>query len=544
MGDLQAKVLSDLRSVWRRRWYIVAIAWAICLAGWGFVLVLPDTYASKTRIYVDTQTMLAPLLRGIAVASNLDQQVAFMKRTLLSRPNLEQVARMTDLDLTAETDRDMDGLLNELSKDILIRSQGTDLFTIEYTHENPQMAQRVVSSLVNIFVEDNLGQNREDMEKARAFVEAQINQYERQLREAESRLADFRAKNLQYVSGGASFLQRVEAASLDVKRQESELADLLATRERMREQLESIPQFIPVDSQPQVVINNDPVLSSEDALRRRIQEVERNLDSLLSLYTEQHPDVKAARRTLDKLKAQLEGMDQIVVAATDSDASQNAGDPNLNSRGEPKSLIPNQVFETLKLRLLDIDAFISSKERRVEAARDALRRAQELATTAPQVEARLADLNRDYEVVKANYEQLLARRESARIAQAVDAETDIQFRIVDPPQVPTIPTGPNRPLFMTVVLVLGLGSGVAFAYLLAQMDVSFSTSANLHDVIGLPVLGAVSSIGGAEGTSVRAVRIAAFATVLGALMAIYASMMIFGENLSDRMNQLGLERLL
>ena len=420
MGEIQARLLSDLRAVWRRRWFIVSIAWAVCLAGWGVVLILPDNYESRTRIYVDTQTMLAPLLRGIAVSSNLDQQVAFMKRTLLSRPNLEQVARMTDLDLTAETDRDMDSLLDTLAKQIAIRSQGEDLFTLSYRHENPQMAQRVVSSLVNIFVEDNLGQNRQDMEKARAFVEAQIAQYERQLRSAEKRLAEFRAANLQYTAGGGNFLQRVEGAAASLKAQQSELSDLIATRERMRQQLESIPQFISVDSQPQVVINNERVLSSEDALRSRIQDVERNLDALLGQYTDQHPDVKAARRTLEKLQAQLDGMDQLVVASDNADGA--ASDSQSLNSSEPKSLIPNQVYETLKLRLLDIDAFISSKERRVETARDTLEKAQAQAATAPAVEARLADLNRDYEVIKANYEQLLARRESARIAQAVDAD--------------------------------------------------------------------------------------------------------------------------
>ena len=544
MGDIQAKLLSDLRAVWRRRWYIVAIAWASCLAGWGVVLVLPDNYASKTRIYVDTQTMLAPLLRGIAVASNLDQQVAFMKRTLLSRPNLEQVARMTDLDLTAETDRDMDALLNTLSRNIRIRSQGRDLFTIAYQHENPQMAQRVVSSLVNIFVEDNLGQNRQDMEKARAFVESQIAQYERQLRESEKRLAEFRAANLQYTSGGQGFLQRVERAAGYLKSQESELADLMATRERMRQQLETIPQFIPVDSQPQVVINNERVLSSEDALRSRIQDMERHLDSLLGQYTEEHPDVKVARRTLTKLQGQLEGMEQMIVAADDAANEEQDLVKDPFAPDSTKSLIPNQVYETLKLRLLDIDAFISSKERRVEAARESFDAAQTLATTAPAVEARLSDLNRDYSVVKANYEQLLARRESARIAQAVDAETDIQFRIVDPPQVPTIPTGPNRPLMMTMVLFVGLGGGAAFAFLLAQMDVSFSTAGNLHEVIGLPVLGAISSLGAADASSVRVMRVATFGTVLGVLIILYGGMMVYGGELSENVRSLGLERLL
>lgn len=116
MGDLRGQVLAILRSIWRRRWYIVAISWTLCLVGWGVVMILPDRYESKTRIYVDTQTMLAPLLRGIAVASNLDQQVAFMQRTLLSRPNMSQVVRMADLDLSVTNERDMEALLDGLSQ--------------------------------------------------------------------------------------------------------------------------------------------------------------------------------------------------------------------------------------------------------------------------------------------------------------------------------------------------------------------------------------------------------------------------------------------
>ncbi|MDP6564249.1 MAG: Wzz/FepE/Etk N-terminal domain-containing protein, partial [Alphaproteobacteria bacterium] len=193
MGDLRAQILAAIRALWRRRWYIVGIAWALCLVGWTVVLLLPDQFESKTRIYVDTETMLAPLLSGIAVASNLDSQVAFMNRTLLSRPNLSQVVRMADLDLSVSNEREMEALLDRLSRDISVRSQGADLFSISYTHNSPQIAQRVVQSLVNIFVEDNLGQNRSEMEKARAFLEAQIAQYERQLRNSEKRLAEFKA---------------------------------------------------------------------------------------------------------------------------------------------------------------------------------------------------------------------------------------------------------------------------------------------------------------------------------------------------------------
>src|SRR5690606_11795448 len=126
------------------------------------------------------------LLSGITISAfNLDQKILYMKRTLLSRPNLAKVVRATDMDLAIKNEQEMERLLDELEKDIQVRSQGQDLFTISYTHRNPQTAQRVVQSLLNIFVESNLGENRTEMEKARAFVESQIAQYERQLAEAE-----------------------------------------------------------------------------------------------------------------------------------------------------------------------------------------------------------------------------------------------------------------------------------------------------------------------------------------------------------------------
>ena len=188
MNEIITEVLSYAKAMWRYRWLSLIIAWAVSITGWIFVILLPDKFESEARIYVDTGSLLAPLLKGIAVENNLDQEVTIMQRTLLSRPNLEQVMRMNDLDLTATEPDEVEAMLAGLARDISITAQTKNLFSIAYSHTNPRQAQSVVQSILTIFVENNLGESRTDMESARGFIEKQIAEYERQLRQAEQRL--------------------------------------------------------------------------------------------------------------------------------------------------------------------------------------------------------------------------------------------------------------------------------------------------------------------------------------------------------------------
>ena len=103
MNEAVEQVLGYARGVWRRRMLVLIVAWLISLMGWVWVYLLENQYKAQARVYVDTQSLLRPLLSGLAVQPNVGQQVALMTRTLMSRPNLEKVARMTDLDLRAKT---------------------------------------------------------------------------------------------------------------------------------------------------------------------------------------------------------------------------------------------------------------------------------------------------------------------------------------------------------------------------------------------------------------------------------------------------------
>src|SRR3954447_1552540 len=183
MNDILGQFQFYAAALWRKRWYVVPIAWVFCIGGWLAVMSLPDRYESQARIYVDTDTLLSPLLKGLSIEGNIGAQVDYMQRTLLSRPNLEKLIRMADLDLGVENETQKDLLLRDLAKrtSILAQGQGKNLFAVGFNDKRPEVAQRVVQSLLSIFVESNLGASRTDIEKARQFLDQQISDYERQL---------------------------------------------------------------------------------------------------------------------------------------------------------------------------------------------------------------------------------------------------------------------------------------------------------------------------------------------------------------------------
>src|SRR5258708_4313042 len=212
MNEIYRQILGYASSLWRKRWYIALIGWAVCIPGWIAVMQLPDRYESQARIYIDTDSLLSPLLRGISVESNVGQQVDFMQRTLLSRPNIEKLTRMAALDLRARTEGERDALFKDVAKRIqIVQNQGRNLFAASYAAPSPETAQRVVQSLLSIFTEINVGASRTDIEKAQQFLDVQVAQYEKQLHDAEERLAEYKKSHLDVLSrAGGSFQQSLD----------------------------------------------------------------------------------------------------------------------------------------------------------------------------------------------------------------------------------------------------------------------------------------------------------------------------------------------
>ncbi len=468
MNEVLAQLRGHSLAVWRHRWYIIVTAWVISIGGWVSVRYIPDRFEATTRVYVNTQSLLKPLLAGLAVQPNTTQQITVMASTLISRPNLEKVARMTDIDLGSITPVQMDSVIDELSKQIKLASSGTDDYTISYENKDPALAKKVVQSLLNIFVESGLGNNRKDIAASQTFINEQLKEYELKLVDSENALKDFKQKNVGMMRGetGQDYYSELVA----VKNQVEQAALSLREAEDRRNSLK------------QQISGDDPTLltdaidsSSNSKYDARIDSLNKELDSLRLKYTEQHPDIVAAKRLIAELES--------------SKTKESA------LKTPVASLTKNPFYQQLNMSLAEAEANTASMKARLSEYQSRYSQLRAAANQIPEVDAQLTQLTRNYDIYKSSYDTLLSRRESAKMSSAVDSKTDsVDFRIIDPPHVPHAPSSPNRPLWISLVLLGSIAAGIGLAFLVSQVKPTLSNRFDILTLTNLPMLGTVSLI--------------------------------------------------
>lgn len=508
MESMRILLTQYLRAAWRRRWMGLIVAWLVCGVGWAGVYMIPNQFESGARLYVDADAVLTPLLRGLAADSAPTTQLELLQRTLLSRPNMEKLVSKTDLDLTLNSPSDRERLLTKLANEIKVTPQTKNLFTINYRNKNPKLAHDVVQTILTIFVESATGGSRTDMENARRFLERQIQSYEQQLRAAEKRRADFRARYLEILpSDNNPNVPALDGARTAAQALEGKLQDALIARDALKQEVENTPPMLVVESG--ALVNGQPV-------KTRLQEAEEQLRMLLLRDTEAHPDVIAQRKLIDSLKKSPEE------AAAPADKAAGAKDA---AAGSPKRSVPNQVYDQLKVKLIEADTNVISLQRQRDEAVRNLEKLEKVQREQPGLIAEYQNMDRDYGVLRRNYEELLGRLQAANIAQAADTQADkVKLQIIDPPEIPRLPVAPNRMLLITGVLLGGLGGGLGITVLFGQLDSSFSTVDDLRK-LGLPVLGGISILGLAP-LRQRLMTVVRFGAAVGVLVCIYGGLAI------------------
>jgi polysaccharide chain length determinant protein (PEP-CTERM system associated) len=517
--SLQSQAMPIVQALWRHRWLAVGTAWLVCTAGWIGAAFIPTKYESTARVYLNADPLLTPLLRGLAADTDPGRHLDFMQRTLLSRPNLEQLVRLTDLDTGVRTPGEKEALFIHLAKDISVTPITLNLLALSYRDSDPVMAKNIVQSLLTIFAEKMAGSSRADMDSAQRFLDGEIASYRDQLRAAEKRRSDMAEKYPDIVRnrspdapGGDDNGNRLEQARATVAQLKLELADSVSKRDTIQKELASVPTTLSVDNGPQVIIMGGRL----SPLDERLQERRRNLDGLLLKYTEEHPDVKAERQAIAQLQA---------------DATKSSGGGTGGGSAASRGQIANGVYDQIKVRLVDAEAVVAALQRRLSEAESQQTKIEQIAKSAPGILQQAQDLDRDYSILKRNYMELVARRESMQIANNADTKTEkIQFRIVEPPQVPVAPAAPNRPLLVTIVLALGVGAGLVAPLLIMQLDRSFATLGQLRN-LGIPILGSVSrlSIGAAQRrAALQLVGVSASALIL---VAVYGTLLMLSIGL-------------
>ena len=505
MDELLQQLMTYLRGMWRRRWPGLAVAWIVGIAGAFTLFEMPDKYEASARVYVDTQSVLKPLMSGLAVQPNVDQQISILSRTLISRPNIEKLIRMADLDHNIQTNREKESLIDDLMKTLQLRgSDRQNLYTITYRDTNPNEAKRVVQALLSLFVESGIGDKRKGTDTARRFIDDQIQAYEARLKDAENRVKEFKLAHMGMTGGdGNDYYSQMQRLNEEHNRVLLELRAAEQARDSYKNE---------IGGEEAVYVPDGTAMAPTGAaseIDMRIDALRRNLDELLRRYTDEHPDVVGTRR---------------VIASLEEEKKAKSSGQKADGTPAARPLNANPVFQQIKVALAESEANVASLQARADELQARVEKMKAAAQMLPEVEAQYASLNRDYDVQKRNYQTLVQRRESAAMSGDMDAAAGVaDFRIIDPPSVSPTPVAPNRLLMLPAVLFVALGAGLFFSFIISQALPTFHDARTLREVTARPVLGTVSLLINATMNRQRRRNVALFAGGLAGLFAVYGA---------------------
>ncbi len=486
MEELISQLTSIARGMWKFRWMGLIVAWVVGIVGAVVAFRVPDRYEAMARVYVDTQSILKPLMSGLAVQPNIDQQVSMLSRTLISRPNIEKLVRMADLDLKTSSKAQQEGLIEGLMKTVEIRSAGRDnLYSLSYVEADKDKAKRVIQSMVSIFVESSLGASRKDTDSAKVFLDEQIKTYEGKLEEAEARLKEFRLRNLEMQSADgkdsagrlAEISQQLESAKLGLREAEN-------ARDAARKQMEVQRTPTASNAATQSLLQESSIGVATPEIDARLEAQRRSLDGLLQRFTERHPDVINTRRLIKDLEEQkrreVAELRKMAMAAP---------------QPQQMNAYDNLAVQELSKLLATTEVQVAALKARVAEYQSRYINARAQSKVAPQIEAEAAQLNRDYGIIKKNYEDLVGRRQSAVMSGDLDmASGVVDFRLIDPPRVSPRPVSPNRLLLIPLALLAALAAGLFTAFAASQLRPVYNDGQEMRLKTGLPILGVVSVV--------------------------------------------------
>ncbi|SFP11735.1 XrtA system polysaccharide chain length determinant [Qipengyuania nanhaisediminis] len=462
MQDIIDQFRSALHTIWNRRWIALAVAWGVCVLGWMAVALIPNSYESRARIFVELEDVLGEELQ---IANGGEEAITRVRQTLTSTTNLEKIIRSTRLGDKIQTDLEMQNAVADLSENIRVSLQQENLFEITATigrsgfsdAENAKLAQEVVQRMIDLFREQNIADNRGDVAQTMIFLEQALEERKAELEAIEERRLAFEAANPEAVAGAGASAMRLQTMRSEMRNVDSDIAAAQSSLAAINGQIAGTPRTIVTAGAgggPQgALIQAESQLA---AMRARG-------------LTDNHPDVVAQLRQVEALRQQASA------APANSGGTINPAYSSLVSiRAERQANV--QALQARKVALQsDITALIASQ------------------ASEPAVAAEARRISRDYEVQKEKYDELLQSRERMRVRG--DYETNrnsFQFDVIDPPILPQTPAAPNRPLLLVGVLMAGLAIGAGVAFILGLLRSSFTTAERLESALDLPVIGTIS----------------------------------------------------
>ena len=447
---------SEIKGIVRRhRWDFLVPFFLGWLLIWGISWVLPSIYRSGTLILVEQ-----PAVPEKFVVSNIDtdirQQLDSIKQQILSRTRLLRIIDHLDLYAEARKHLSDDVLVERMQKDIeleLVRGDDRKLtaFNIYYLSRDPKTAQRATNELANLFITENIEQRQERSENTTRFLGEQLEQARQKLAKQEARVREFKDRhigelpsqtqsNLQILGGMQSQLQGQEDSLNRAKQQNTYLESLLTQYQSMEHGTSG---------------GAGPI--GLTAIDQELDRLKAQLADLSSHYTDKHPDVRKTREQI----ARTEKTRERVIADMDKVSGSSTSDPPASSTLGPKTAPVLDLESQLKANRIEI----ANHQSKIIDLQAKVGEYQGRLNMAPVMEQQFADIARDYEQSKADYDSLLSKKNQSEMSTNLEKTQQAEhFRMLDPPNLPEKPYEPKRLRMCAIGLVAGLVFGMAAAF--------------------------------------------------------------------------------
>jgi len=502
MLDQFSEILYFAKGIIRHKWIITIAAWVICIGGWAYVYKMPDIYQSSAKVHVDTRTMLRPLLRGLAIQSDVRGLVSIMKKLMFTQENMLRIAETAGMDVDRSSEKKVRSVVEELKESLKIGGGRGEMFSISYESKEPQNAKNVVQAVLSVFSEQAQSSTLGDVDSAQRFIDNQIREYEQRLRNAERAKENFKRDNIGLLPGqaGEGQINIIQGIRQKVEISKMNLTEILSRKQVLKKQLSEA-----LTSGKKWGLTGEDADNSFEGIR--ISLLKKRKNELLLKYTENHPNIASIDSELVVLKKRKEENEKL--------------------DGPSSMAMASPYVQSIKIELNKIDTEIATINARIYSLKNKLTKEDKQFNTRLTIETEMENLNRDYSTIKKNYLALIDRREQARMSSSVDTQVSaLKFKVVDPANTPDSPSSPNRNIFYSAVLLIGIAVGTTLALLMVFISPSFVEAKHLRDVTGLPILGSISEVVSSSQARKNRYRLLMFGLANVMLLLGYTGVMI------------------
>jgi polysaccharide chain length determinant protein (PEP-CTERM system associated) len=432
----------------------------------------PKNYVSSTTILAQKSDIIQPLLEGRAVPTGVSDRVAIAKQVIFSRKVLDDILKTGGWDASHPDPIAQDRLLDRIKGNTTIVSPRESLVRIDYRDTDPDRTYKVTERFAELFIEESLAAKERESREAYEFIDSQVEDYHKKLTDAEGNLKKYREANADAHPGSeADTNSRIATLRSGLEQSRLNLMELHSTEAALSSQLSGESEVTAVQTRSGVY-------------RAQLAELQSRLDKLLLTYTDQYPDVVRTRHEMDDLRRQLAAEE---ARALDQQQRKSDSPAALDATAQF-----NPLYTELRSKLADVRRQIAAGESRMGATETMLNGELDRSRRIAASESALAELSRDYEVNRDIYQDLLKRRENARVSMNLDQEgRGLTFRIQDPASKPLRPTGLSLMHFAAAGLLLALAMPPGLLFVFARFDPRVRSARQLERYTGVPVLASV-----------------------------------------------------